>query len=238
MKFKSKIRIVAGIIIISGISMGSIILYNNVMNGKMDTKIEEVKDKKEIKVETQQEFIGEIKSKLSGELIVSRNERKIIHKTVLNQEIPVDMHGETIMANAEIIKYGSGIIQYNYITDLNKSTVSQDGNKITIKLEKPHLDESSVVLKKGTFKLDESRSKISVAAKMVISKEILSNASETYDGKASRILMEEIPKEGINQLSKYKSDNDDINNELITNINNKIKDITETNGLTVTVEYQ
>lgn len=235
MKLKSKVKVVTGIIIIAGLSMGSIVLYNKITDSKMDNKITEKKDTQKIEVESKQDFVGKIKSKLSGELIVSRNSRKIIHSTTTTKNLPVNMYGETIQAKAEIVKYGSGIIEYNYITDLNKAEVIQDGNKITIKLRKPYLDESSVKLKPGSFKLDEEKSSISVAAKMVISKEILDNASETFDGKATRILMDEIPKKAVKSLEKYS--NNEIDDELINNINNKIKDITDGNDLDINIVY-
>lgn len=235
MKFKTKVKIVSGVLIIAGLSMGSIILYNN-LNKPKNVSIEGTDLRTKITTESQQDFVGEVKSKLSGELIVSRNEIEILHSTSTVQTIPVNMYGETIQAKAEIIKYGSGIVQYNYITDLNKAEVSQEGNVITIKLMKPYLDESSVKLKNGSFKLDKDKSSISVAAKIVIAKELLNNASETFDGKATRILMDEIPQKAIEKIDKN-SPNFNVDDELIQNITNKFRDIAVANNLNVKVIY-
>lgn len=234
MKLSTKIKVISGVVIIAGLSMGSIVLYNTINNPKMDTNITEAEIKSKTTVESQQDFIGKVKAQLSGELIVSRNEIKIVHSTTTTKTIPVDMYDETIPAKAEIVKYGSGIVQYNYITDLNKAEVTQEGNDITIKLLKPYLDESSVKLKNGSFKLDEKKSSISVAAKIVINKDLLNNTSETFDGKATRILMDEIPKKAIEEIDKTSS-NFTVDDELINNINNKLKDI---DGINIKVIYQ
>ena len=233
MKLSTKVKIISGVVVIGGISIGSIVLYNNINAPKMDTKVEE-KVTSKTTVESQQNFVDKVKAQLSGELIVSRNEIKIVHSTTATKNISVNMYGEIVLAKAKIVKYGSGIVQYNYITDLNKAEVTQKGNNITIKLLKPYLDESSVKLKNDSFKLDENKSSISVGAKMVIAKDLLYNASETFDGKVTRLLMDEIPKKAIEEIDKT-STNFTVDDELINAINNKLKDI---NGINIEVIYQ
>lgn len=233
---KIKTKIIAGVVIVGGLSIGSIVLYNNLTQPK-SVNIKDVDNTtSKIVTESQQDFVGDVKSKLSGELIVSRNEISISHSTSTVKIIPVNMYFETIKAEAKIVKYGTGIVQYNYITDLNKAEVTQEGNVITIKLMKPYLDESSVKLKNGSFKLDKSKSSISVAAKMIITKEVLTNASETFDGKATRILMDEIPQKAIEKINKH-SQNFSVDDELIENITDKIRDIAVNNNLNVKVMY-
>lgn len=233
---KIKTKIIAGVVIVGGLSIGSIVLYNNLTQPKSVNIKDADSTRTKIVTESQQDFVGDVKSKLSGELIVSRNEISISHSTSTVKIIPVNMYFETIEAEAKIVKYGTGIVQYNYITDLNKAEVTQEGNVITIKLMKPYLDESSVKLKNGSFKLDKSKSSISVAAKMIITKEVLTNASETFDGKATRILMDEIPQKAIEKINKN-SQNFSVDDELIQNITNKIRDIAVSNNLNVKVMY-
>lgn len=209
---KLGVKIIGAAVIIGGISIGSITVYNK-LNPK--EPMPEVVADSEYKatVKSKQKLDGIIKREVSGKMIVTENLVHVIHKVEYIEEIPVGMHGETIKAKAEVVKYGEADVQYNYVVDLDKTEIEETDTEVNIKLEKPYLDEKSVKIKPDSFKLDKSKSSINVVGKIKISGEILTNKSDTLDGRASRTLMNEIPKKAIEELKKDKNSGDKISLE-------------------------
>lgn len=209
---KLAVKVIGLGVLIGGVSIGSIMTYNKLY--PRETMPEVVTDSEyKATVKSNQKLDGILKREVSGKMIVTENLIHVVHKTEYTEEIPVGMYGETIKAKATIIKYGEADVQYNYVTDLDKADIEETDTEVNIKLEKPYLDEKSVKIKPDSFKLDKSKSSISVAGKIKISEEILTNKSDTLDGRASRTLMNEIPKQAIKELKKDNNSGDKISLE-------------------------
>lgn len=209
---KLGVKIIGAAVIIGGISIGSITVYNKLNPKEPMPEIVADSDNKAT-VKSVQKLDGIIKREVSGKMIVTENVVHIIHKAEYTEIIPVGMYGEPIKAKAIVTKYGEADVQYNYVVDLDKTEIEETDTEVNIKLEKPYLDEKSVKIKPDSFKLDKSKSSINVVGKIKISSEILTNKAETLDGRASRTLMNEIPKKAINELKKEKNTGDKISLE-------------------------
>lgn len=223
------VKVLGAVIVIGVIVVGSIKIYSMVNPQKtMQTVVTDSKSEYKTTVKSNQELGKILKQEVSGKLIVTENIMSVVHSTEYTEEIPVNMYGETIKAKATIVKYGEADVEFNYVTDLDKAEVQETDTAINIKLEKPYLDEKSVKMKEDSFKLDKNKSSISVAGKMKISEEVLNNKSDTLDGRASRALMNEIPKVALKQLKASqggKTNDEYILNKAIEKLNKKLSTI-------------
>lgn len=206
---------------------------NNLTSTKLAANVEvSSDDETNITVTSDNRLIEEsLKSKLTDKLIISENEIEVEHRTDYSETIPLSWYhafGSLWIMNlinneATISKTGKAIVQYEYVTDLSKCEIKKSNDNITIYINEPYLNENSVKIKEGSFKLDKGNSAINTNGTFKIIKESIIN-SETIDAKASRKLMDEIPTLAKEKI-KQKEDQNDLNNKAIDSVQKIVDEI-------------